>query len=38
MTAKAGFPTLRLIRAAVGGFRFDGLRSGQWREEKKFMG
>jgi 23S rRNA pseudouridine2457 synthase len=38
MTAKAGFPTLRLIRAAIGDFRLNGLRPGHWREEKKFMG
>ena len=32
MTAKAGFPTLRLIRAAIGSYRLDGLLPGQWRE------
>jgi 23S rRNA pseudouridine2457 synthase len=32
MTAKAGFPTLRLIRAAIGDYTLDGLPSGQWRE------
>jgi 23S rRNA pseudouridine2457 synthase len=32
MTAKAGFPTLRLIRAAIGGVTVDGLRLGMWRE------
>lgn len=32
MTAKAGFPTLRLIRAAVGSVRVDGLAPGAWRE------
>lgn len=32
MTAKAGFPTLRLIRAAIGGYRLDDLMPGQWRE------
>lgn len=31
MTAKAGFPTLRLIRAAIGGYRLDGLRPGEMR-------
>jgi 23S rRNA pseudouridine2457 synthase len=32
MTARAGFPTLRLIRWAVGDWTLDGLASGQWRE------
>lgn len=32
MTAKAGFPTLRLIRAAIGGVTVDGLGLGMWRE------
>ncbi len=32
MTAKVGFPTLRLIRWAVGDWTLDGLRPGQWRE------
>jgi len=32
MTAKAGFPTLRLIRAAIGDFRLADLAPGQWRE------
>ncbi len=32
MTAKVGFPTLRLIRAAIGGVRVAGLTPGQWRE------
>jgi 23S rRNA pseudouridine2457 synthase len=32
MTAKVGFPTLRLIRAAVGKVRVDGLAPGRWRE------
>jgi len=31
MTAKIGFPTLRLIRVAIGAWRVDGLKSGQWR-------
>jgi 23S rRNA pseudouridine2457 synthase len=31
MTAKAGFPTLRLIRAAIGDYRLDTLQPGQWR-------
>lgn len=32
MTAKVGFPTLRLIRWAVGDWTLEGLRAGQWRE------
>lgn len=32
MTAKAGFPTLRLLRVAIGPYRLDGLRPGEWRE------
>jgi 23S rRNA pseudouridine2457 synthase len=32
MTAGVGFPTLRLIRARVGGTGLDGLAPGQWRE------
>ncbi|MFM8332513.1 MAG: rRNA large subunit pseudouridine synthase E [Candidatus Methylumidiphilus sp.] len=32
MTAAVGFPTLRLIRAAIGGWTLDGLAPGQWRE------
>jgi 23S rRNA pseudouridine2457 synthase len=34
MTAKVGFPTLRLIRAAIGDWKLDQLQlsSGQWRE------
>ena len=31
MTAAVGYPTLRLIRAAVGPVRVDGLRLGTWR-------
>jgi len=31
MTAKVGYPTLRLIRAAVGPWTLDGLGPGQWR-------
>ncbi len=31
MTAKIGFPTLRLVRVAIGAWRVDGLKSGQWR-------
>jgi 23S rRNA pseudouridine2457 synthase len=32
MTAKTGFPTLRLIRAAVGGYELGNLESGEWRD------
>jgi 23S rRNA pseudouridine2457 synthase len=32
MTAKVGFPTLRLIRAAIGKVRVERLPLGQWRE------
>ena len=32
MTAAVGFPTLRLVRVAIGEIRFDGLTPGQWRE------
>jgi 23S rRNA pseudouridine2457 synthase len=32
MTARVGFPTLRLVRAAIGGVELDGLAPGQWRE------
>lgn len=32
MTAKAGFPTLRLLRVAIGNYRLDGLQPGEWRE------
>jgi 23S rRNA pseudouridine2457 synthase len=32
MTAKVGFPTLRLVRAAIGGFKVNELAPGQWRE------
>lgn len=31
MTAKIGFPTLRLIRVAIGEWELSGLASGQWR-------
>jgi 23S rRNA pseudouridine2457 synthase len=34
MTARVGFPTLRLIRAAVGNIGLDGLAPGHWREER----
>lgn len=33
MTAKVGYPTLRLIRWRVGDWQLDGLAPGQWREE-----
>ncbi|MDQ7727149.1 pseudouridine synthase [Halomonas sp. SpR8] len=33
MTAHVGFPTLRLIRAAIGPWRLDGLAPGEWRKE-----
>ncbi len=33
MTAAVGFPTLRLIRTAVGPWNLGGLAPGQWREE-----
>jgi 23S rRNA pseudouridine2457 synthase len=32
MTARVGLPTLRLVRAAVGGVGLDGLAPGEWRE------
>jgi len=32
MTAAVGFPTLRLVRVAVGPYRIDGLAPGEWRE------
>jgi 23S rRNA pseudouridine2457 synthase len=32
MTAKVGFPTLRLIRAAIGKVNVEGLALGTWRE------
>ncbi|WP_035052930.1 pseudouridine synthase [Andreprevotia chitinilytica] len=37
MTAKVGFPTLRLVRAAIGDWTLDGLPPGQWREERVVM-
>lgn len=33
MTAATGFPTLRLIRYAIGPYTFDGLAPGEWRIE-----
>jgi 23S rRNA pseudouridine2457 synthase len=32
MTAKIGFPTLRLIRYAIGNYTLDGLTSGTWKQ------
>ncbi|MBI5086038.1 MAG: pseudouridine synthase [Acidobacteria bacterium] len=32
MTAAVGLPTLRLVRAAIGGLSLQGLRPGQWRD------
>ncbi|MDC0609489.1 pseudouridine synthase [Vibrio sp.] len=32
MTAHIGFPTLRLIRASMGGIQLDGLKPGEWKE------
>jgi 23S rRNA pseudouridine2457 synthase len=32
MTAAVGFPTLRLIRAAIGPHALDGLAAGHWRD------
>lgn len=32
MTARVGFPTLRLVRASIGGVSVDGLGLGEWRE------
>ena len=32
MTARVGFPTLRLVRAAIGRIDLDGLAPGEWRE------
>ena len=37
MTAKIGHPTLRLIRAAIGPWRLDGLAPGEWREAEPGM-
>ncbi|TVU90497.1 pseudouridine synthase [Vreelandella titanicae] len=33
MTAHVGFPTLRLIRIAIGPWKLDGLAPGDWRKE-----
>ena len=32
MTAKVGFPTLRLVRARIGGWSLDGIAPGEWRQ------
>ena len=32
MTAAVGFPTLRLVRAAIGPYQVEGLAQGEWRE------
>jgi 23S rRNA pseudouridine2457 synthase len=32
MTAAIGYPTLRLLRVAIGSLTLDGLLPGQWRE------
>jgi 23S rRNA pseudouridine2457 synthase len=32
MTASVGYPTLRLVRAAIGDWRLDKLQPGEWRE------
>jgi 23S rRNA pseudouridine2457 synthase len=32
MTAKVGFPTLRLVRASIGAVSVEGLANGEWRE------
>ena len=32
MTAKVGFPTLRLVRARIGAVGVEGLKPGEWRE------
>ncbi len=32
MTAKVGFPTLRLVRSAIGKISVEGLQPGEWRE------
>jgi len=32
MTAKVGFPTLRLVRASIGFVSVESLKLGEWRE------
>jgi 23S rRNA pseudouridine2457 synthase len=34
MTARVGFPTLRLLRVAIGPWQLGALQPGQWREER----
>jgi 23S rRNA pseudouridine2457 synthase len=34
MTAAVGFPTLRLIRSAIGSLKLKDLEAGKWREVK----
>jgi 23S rRNA pseudouridine2457 synthase len=36
MTAAVGFPTLRLIRAAIGPYTLDGLAPGSWLQQEVF--
>ena len=38
MTAKAGYPTLRLIRWSIGGWTLEGLAPGAWREAENMQG
>jgi 23S rRNA pseudouridine2457 synthase len=38
MTAAVGFPTLRLIRAAIGSHCLDGLAQGSWRDSAQAQG
>ncbi|KGD73714.1 23S rRNA pseudouridylate synthase [Tatumella morbirosei] len=38
MTAFIGFPTLRLIRYAIGSYTLDNLASGEWREVSSVQG
>lgn len=35
MTARIGFPTLRLIRYAIGPYSLDGIAPGEWQEAEK---
>lgn len=37
MTAAVGFPTLRLVRVAIGPWQLKKLRPGQWREAKPYI-
>jgi 23S rRNA pseudouridine2457 synthase len=36
MTAAVGFPTLRLVRVAVGEWKLEDLKPGEWKEVKSF--